>query len=83
MECYVDDMIVKSVFQDHVADLKECYETLARNNMKVNLNKCTSGVSSWKFLEYIISARDIEANPEKIKDIIDMKPQRQSERFTS
>lgn len=28
MECYVDDMIVKLIFHDHVADLKECFETL-------------------------------------------------------
>ncbi|KAL8093495.1 hypothetical protein AgCh_035391 [Apium graveolens] len=28
MEAYVDDMIVKSLFQDHAEDLKKCFETL-------------------------------------------------------
>ncbi|XP_063949875.1 uncharacterized protein LOC135152721 [Daucus carota subsp. sativus] len=72
MECYVDDMIVKSLFQDHADDLKECFETLRRNNMKINPAKCTFGVCSGKFLGYMVSARGIEANPEKIKAVIEM-----------
>ncbi|XP_063941458.1 uncharacterized protein LOC135149627 [Daucus carota subsp. sativus] len=72
MECYVDDMIVKSLFRDHADDLKECFETLRRNNMKINPAKCTFGVCSGKFLGYMVSARGIEANPEKIKAVLEM-----------
>ena len=72
MECYVDDMIVKSLFRDHADDLKECFETLRRNNMKINPAKCTFGVCSGKFLGYMVCARGIEANPEKIKAVLEM-----------
>ncbi|XP_074374056.1 uncharacterized protein LOC141714436 [Apium graveolens] len=74
MEAYVDDMIVKSLFRDHTEDLKECFETLQKNNMRINPNKCTFGISSGKFLGYMVSARGIEANPEKIEAVINMKP---------
>ncbi|KAM1699398.1 hypothetical protein ACFX1Q_030440 [Malus domestica] len=41
--------------------------------MRLNPNKCAFGVDSSKFLSFMISQRGIEANPEKIKTIIDMK----------
>ena len=42
--------------------------------MKLNPNKCAFGVASGKFLGFMVSHRGIEANPEKIKAILDMKP---------
>lgn len=72
MECYVDDMIVKSDDKTHVDDLRECFQTLRKNNMRVNPTKCTFGVRSGKFLGYLVSERGIEANPEKIQAIVDM-----------
>lgn len=74
MKCYVDDMIVKSMLNDHVTNLRECFEALKRNNMKVNPNKCTFRVSSGKFLGYMVSDWGIEANSEKTKVVIDMEP---------
>ncbi|CAL8085979.1 unnamed protein product [Prunus armeniaca] len=40
--------------------------------MRLNPTKCAFGVSSGKFLGFMISQRGIEANPKKIKAIIDM-----------
>ena len=41
MEVYVDDMLVKSKKDDdHLADLKETFQTLRRYNMKLNPAKC-------------------------------------------
>ncbi|XP_074378505.1 putative mitochondrial protein AtMg00860 [Apium graveolens] len=40
--------------------------------MRNNPNKCTFGVSSGKFLGYMVSARGIEVNPEKIEAVINM-----------
>ena len=37
--------------------------------MKLNPAKCSLGVSSGKFLGYIVTHRGIEANPEQIKAI--------------
>ena len=42
--------------------------------MKLNLKKYTFEVPSKKFLGFMISQRKIEANPDKIQAIIDMKP---------
>ncbi|KAL2237494.1 UNVERIFIED_CONTAM: Transposon Tf2-12 polyprotein [Sesamum indicum] len=75
MEVYIDDMLVKSVKeQDHVKDLKECFQILRAFGMKLNPAKCTFGVRGGKFLGYMISERGIEANPEKISAIMNMRP---------
>jgi len=42
--------------------------------MKLNPKKCVFEVLSRKFLGFMISHRDIEANPDKTQAILDMKP---------
>ena len=42
--------------------------------MKLNLSKCVFRVSSGKFLGFMVSHWGIEANPDKIQAILDMKP---------
>ncbi|XP_077242376.1 uncharacterized protein LOC143882870 [Tasmannia lanceolata] len=75
MEVYVDDMLVKSLSsQDHVSDLEETFQVLRDNKMKLNPTKCTFGVSSGKFLGFMVSQRGIEANPEKIKAVVELAP---------
>jgi hypothetical protein len=67
---YVDDIIVKSRHSSSlIADLEETFKNLKRFNIKLNLEKCTFGVSQGKLLGYIITKRDIEANPDKISAI--------------
>lgn len=44
--------------------------------MKLNLGKCAFGVLADKFLGFVVSQRGIEANPKKIKAIIDMQAPR-------
>ncbi|KAM1832337.1 hypothetical protein ACFX13_022299 [Malus domestica] len=74
MEVYVDDILVKSKHADqHITNLSETFTILKRYRMRLNLNKCAFGVGSGKFLVFMISQRGIEANPEKIKAILDMK----------
>uniref|UniRef100_A0A2N9HB70 RNase H type-1 domain-containing protein n=1 Tax=Fagus sylvatica TaxID=28930 RepID=A0A2N9HB70_FAGSY len=75
VEVYVDDMLVKSKKdEDHLADLKETFQALRRYNMKLNPAKCVFGVSSGKFLGFMVSQHGIEANPDKIKAILEMSP---------
>jgi hypothetical protein len=75
VEVYVDDMLVKSKKdEDHLTDLKETFQALRRYNMKLNPAKCVFGVSSGKFLGFMVSQHRIEANPDKIKAILDMSP---------
>ena len=73
VEVYVDDMLVKSKEkEDHLDDLEETFNTLKQYNMKLNPSKCAFGVSSGKFLGFIVSKRGIEANPEKVRAILEM-----------
>ena len=71
VEVYADDMLVKSKEEeDHLDDLKETFNTLRQYSMKLNPSKCAFGVSSGKFLGFIVSQKGIEANPEKVRAIL-------------
>ena len=75
MEVYIDDMLVKSTTAElHIAQLSEAFQNLREYNMKLNPAKCTFGVSAGKFLSFIVNNRGIEANPDKIKVVLDMPP---------
>ena len=73
MEVYIDDMLVKSTTAKlHIAHLSEAFQILRKYNMKLNPAKCAFGVSAGKFLGFIVNHRGIEANPDKIKVVLDM-----------
>uniref|UniRef100_A0A804HML0 RNase H type-1 domain-containing protein n=1 Tax=Musa acuminata subsp. malaccensis TaxID=214687 RepID=A0A804HML0_MUSAM len=77
MEVYIDDMIVKSrTAETHPSDLAETFDTLRKFGLRLNPAKCAFGVTSEKFLGFIIHERGIDANPEKIQAIINMQPPR-------
>ena len=73
MEVYIDDKLVKSTIAGiHIAHLSEAFQILRNYNMKLNPAKCAFGVSAGKFLGFIVNHRGIEANPDKIKAVLDM-----------
>ena len=73
MEVYIDDMLIKSEREeDHIEHMKKCFGILRKFGMKLNPTKCTFGVRGGKFLGYMVTERGIEANPEKIKAILDL-----------
>ena len=73
MEVYIDDMLVKSTTANlHIAHLVEAFQVLKEYNMKLNPTKCAFGVSARRFLGFIVNNRGIEANPNKIKVVLDM-----------
>ena len=75
VEVYVDDILVKSQDEKiHLDDLQETFDTLRQYNMRLNPDKCAFRVSSGKFLGFMVSHRGIEVNPDKIQEILDMKP---------
>ncbi|KAM2020097.1 hypothetical protein ACFX1T_022825 [Malus domestica] len=74
VEVYVDDMLVKRKHANQqITNLSETFTILKRYRMRLNPNKCAFGVGSSKFLSFMISQQGIEANPEKIKAILNMK----------
>jgi uncharacterized membrane protein len=74
VEAYVDDVVVKTRNTETlIVDLEETFASLQEYRWKLNPNKCVFGVPSGKLLGFIISHRSIEANPEKISSITNMK----------
>nr|ABA96243.2 retrotransposon protein, putative, unclassified [Oryza sativa Japonica Group] len=74
VEAYVDDIVVKTKTSDSlIDDLRETFDNLRRYRLMLNPEKCTFGVPSGKLLGFLVSGRGIEANPEKIKAIENMK----------
>ena len=60
-------MVVKTKTADNlITDLKETFTNLKRYRWKLNPLKCIFGVPSGILLGYIVSARGIEPNPDKV-----------------
>jgi hypothetical protein len=55
-----------------ISDLAETFDNLNRYKLKLNPSKCSFGVSAGQLLGFLVSARGIEANPEKIQAILIM-----------
>ncbi|KAL0438982.1 UNVERIFIED_CONTAM: hypothetical protein Slati_2381200 [Sesamum latifolium] len=69
-ECYVDDLVVKTKKrEEHLVDLKVVFDCLRKYNLKTNHPKCAFGVSSGKFLGFIVPYRGIEVDPAKVDAI--------------
>ncbi|XP_070041508.1 uncharacterized protein [Nicotiana tomentosiformis] len=72
-ECYVDDLVVKSREKsDHLKDLRMVFELLRRYQLRMNPLKCDFGVTSGKFLGFIIRHRGIEIDQAKVDAILKM-----------
>ena len=75
MEVYVDNMLVKIKKENHhLNDLREMFETLRLYKIKLNPSKCVFGVSSGKFLGFMVSYQGVEASPNKIQAILEISP---------
>ena len=73
VECYVDDLAVKSKRkEDHLQDLREVFLRLRKHKLRMNPLKCFFGVSSGKFLGFIVRKAGIELDPIKVKAILEM-----------
>ena len=58
IEVYINDMIVKSkVVSEHVRDLRNIFEIMRKHKFRLNTSKCSFGVGSRKFLEYMVTNR--------------------------
>ena len=71
MEVYIDDMLVKSKSRrDHLAHLREAFQLMRLHNLHLNLDKCSFGVESGKFLGFLVSNRGIEMAPEQARTVL-------------
>src|SRR3954469_12087839 len=69
----MDDIVIKTYKADTLLDdLRETFATLNKYRIKLNPCKCAFGVPARKLLGYMVSARGVEANPEKVQAIARM-----------
>jgi hypothetical protein len=57
---------------NHNNNLAETFANMRRAGLKLNPEKCVFGVRKGKILGCLISAKRIDANPDKIKAIMEM-----------
>ena len=55
MEVYVDDILVKRKAELHLDNVKETFDIMRKYQMRLNPVKCAFGVSSGKFLGFMVS----------------------------
>lgn len=75
VEDYVDDMVVKSKKVDqHIHDLRRVFIRCSEYNLRMKPLKCAFGVSSRKFLGFVVHHKGSEIDPTKAKAIQEMNP---------
>lgn len=75
LEDYVDDIVVKSKKrEEHVQVLRKVFERCRTYKLRMNPLKCAFGVSSGKFLSFLVHSRGIDMDLAKAMAIATMKP---------
>jgi hypothetical protein len=73
IQVYINDMVITTRKEESlIRDLIETFDNLNRYKLKLNLTKCSFGMSAGQLLGFLVLARGIEANPEKIQAILTM-----------
>ena len=78
VECYVDVLVVKSKKRmEHLQELRQVFKRLHRYQLKMNSMKCAFGVTSGKFLGFIVRHKGTEIDSSRI-DAIQKMPEPQN-----
>jgi hypothetical protein len=73
IQVYIDNMVITTRKEESlISDLQETFDNLNRYKLKLNPTKCSFGMSAGQLLGFLVSARGIEENPEKIQAILTM-----------
>jgi hypothetical protein len=78
IQVYIDGVVITTRKEESlINNLAETFDNLNRYKLKLNPTKWSFGVLAGQLLGFLVSARGIEANPEKIQAILTMgKPTR-------
>jgi hypothetical protein len=75
IKVYVDDIVAKSMQQTSpLQNLAQVFDGLRSTCKMLNPEKCVFGVSAGKLFDFFVSYPGIEANPEKIRAVKNMRP---------
>ncbi|XP_026384082.1 uncharacterized protein LOC113279619 [Papaver somniferum] len=69
---FFDDILIYSpTWEAHLLHLREVFLILESHQLKVKLSKCSFGTERVEYLGHIISRGGVEADPSKIRDMLD------------
>jgi hypothetical protein len=73
VQVFIDDMVI-TIREEAtlIGNLRETFDNLDRYKLKLNPIKCSFGIPAGQLLGFLVSARGIKANPEKIQAILTM-----------
>jgi hypothetical protein len=72
---YINDVVIYSKKRDaYISDLAETFINMHEARLKLNTEKCIFEITRGKVLGCLVSTKGIEANPNKIRAIIQMQP---------
>ena len=54
MEVYIDDVVIKSIYDEYLKSLKKSFERIRCHQLKMNPLKCDFGVSVGKFSGFLV-----------------------------
>ena len=75
LEDYVDNIVVKSRRrEEHFQVLKRVFKRCRAFKLRMNPLKCAFGMSSGKFLGFLVHSRGIDVDPTKATAIATMRP---------
>jgi hypothetical protein len=73
VQVYIDNVVITTREEATlIYDLRENFDNLDWYKLKLNPTKCSFGVPAGQLLGFLVSARGIEANPEKTQAILTM-----------
>jgi hypothetical protein len=73
IQVYIDNVVITTREEESlISDLAKTFDNLSRYKLKLNPTKCSFGISAGQLLGFLVSARGIEVNPEKIQAILTM-----------
>jgi len=72
VRCYLDDVLclTKGSFEEHIEQLRKCFDKFREAGLKCNINKCSFGLTEVKYLGFIITRNGIKADPKKVEAIL-------------
>ena len=72
---YIDDILVFSKnTADHTRHLQQVFDRLRTAGLKLKRTKCAFGLPEVKLLGYVLNTDGIQADPDKVKAIAQLKP---------
>jgi hypothetical protein len=71
---YIDDTLLttKGSFEEHLQQLRTCFQRFRNAGLKVNAKKCSFGLKEIPYLGYIITREGVMPDPKKIQGIVDL-----------